>query len=58
ELVPEYERLYAKRAYLGKEEAQPVRDLVGELRRKHAVRDRRTSPLAPPPEPEQLRIAL
>jgi DNA repair photolyase len=58
ELVPEYERLYARSAYLGKDEAGPVRELVGELRRKHGVRDRRAAPLVPPPEPEQLSFAV
>jgi DNA repair photolyase len=53
-----YERLYARRAYLGAEHAKPVRSLVAELARKHRIRDRRRTPIAPEPEPEQLALAL
>ena len=41
ELLPAYERLYAKRAYLPAEQANPVRERVRELARRHGVRDRR-----------------
>jgi DNA repair photolyase len=58
ELLPQYEQLYARRAYLGTEESGPVRALVGELARKHGVRDRRARPLRPPPEPEQLMLSV
>jgi DNA repair photolyase len=59
ELVPEYERLYAgRRAYLPAAEMQPVKDQVRALARKHGVRDRRKLKLAPPPEPEQLQLAV
>ena len=34
-----YERLYARRAYLGAAEAKPVRAQVAELARKHGIRD-------------------
>src|SRR5581483_5402824 len=44
-----YRRLYAKRAYLGKDVAEPVRAAVAELRREHGIADRRTRRLAPPP---------
>ncbi|MGZ4390161.1 MAG: radical SAM protein [Gaiellaceae bacterium] len=53
-----YERLYGKRAYLPKEETEPVRAKVAELRRRHGIRDRRRVRLEPPPEPEQLELAL
>src|SRR3954463_10712346 len=35
ELLPQYEKLYAKRAYLPAEEAKPVKEQVRELARKH-----------------------
>jgi DNA repair photolyase len=56
--LPAYERLYARRAYLGAEDTKPVRAQVAQLARKHAIRDRRRTPLAPDPEPEQLTLAL
>jgi DNA repair photolyase len=37
ELVPQYERLYRGRAYLGKAEVEPVRREVAELRHRFAV---------------------
>ena len=58
ELLPLYERLYAGRAYLPTREAEPVRKLVSELRRRHRVADRRTLPLEPPGEPSQLALAI
>jgi len=57
--LPRYEALYASgRAYLPKEETQPVRAEVARLARKHGVRDRRHVRLAPPPEPTQLALTL
>jgi DNA repair photolyase len=58
ELVPEYERLYAKKAYLGAEVSGPIRERVRELARTHAIRDRRRVRLAPAPDPEQLQLAV
>ena len=58
ELVPEYERLYAKRAYLPADVTQPVRERVRELARTHGVRDRRRVRLEPAPDPEQLQLAV
>jgi len=58
EQLPEYERLYAGRAYLPTEQTKPVREQVRALARSHGVRDRRRVRLQPPPEPEQLRIAV
>jgi DNA repair photolyase len=49
ELVPEYEELYRGRAYLGSKESQPLKELVGDLAKKHGVRDRRRVRLAPEP---------
>ncbi len=58
EQLPEYERLYARRAYLPAEETNPVREQVRALARSHGIRDRRRVRLEPPPEPEQLRFAV
>jgi DNA repair photolyase len=58
EQLPEYERLYARRAYLPAEETKPVREQVRALARSHGIRDRRRVRLEPPPEPEQLRLAV
>jgi DNA repair photolyase len=56
ELVPEYERLYAGRAYLPQSEVQPARDEVRRLAREHGIRDRRPEPLRPPARDEQLSL--
>jgi DNA repair photolyase len=56
ELVPRYQELYRGRAYLGSEDAKPVRTKVSELAREHRVGDRRRAPLAPPPAEEQLSL--
>jgi DNA repair photolyase len=58
EQLPTYERLYARRAYLAAADAKPVRELVADLTRKHGIRDRRTTRLAPAPEPQQLALSL
>jgi len=59
EQLPLYERLYAsRRAYLGAEERNPLRDQVGALAREYGIRDRRKLKLAPPPEPEQLSLSF
>jgi DNA repair photolyase len=55
ELLPEYERLYASKAYL---DASGVRAEVRELTKKHGIRDRRRVKLQPPAEPEQLSLAV
>jgi DNA repair photolyase len=56
ELLPEYERLYAGRAYLPPADANPVRNEVRRLARTQGIRDRRPEPLRPPPKPEQLSL--
>jgi DNA repair photolyase len=58
ELLPEYEQLYGRRAYLSKAQSEPVRAQVRELTRAHGIRDRRRVRLEPPPEPEQLELAV
>jgi DNA repair photolyase len=58
ELLPRYEELYARRAYLPAETSSPVREQVRELVREHGVRDRRLVRLKPPAEAEQLSLAV
>jgi DNA repair photolyase len=58
ELLPEYERLYRRGAYLPKEAAEPVRERVRALAREYGVRDRRPVRLAPPPDARQLALAV
>jgi DNA repair photolyase len=58
ELLPEYERRYARRAYLPAAEANPVREHVRELARTHGIRDRRRLKLVPPDDPEQLQLGF
>ena len=58
EQLDRYERLYARRAYLGAEHAKPVRAQVAELAKRHGVRDRRRNPIVPQPDPEQLALAI
>jgi DNA repair photolyase len=57
ELLPKYERLYRRGAYLPQRETQPVRERVRSLARSHGVRDRRPVRLEPAPQAEQLQIA-
>jgi DNA repair photolyase len=58
ELLPEYERLYGRGAYLRREQAEPVRTRVRELARAEGIRDRRRIRPEPPPAPEQLVLLL
>jgi DNA repair photolyase len=58
EQVPLYQEIYAGKAYLGAELMKPVRAEVSRLAREYGIRDRREVRLAPPPEPEQLSLAV
>ena len=58
EQLAHYEQLYERRAYLPQAETQPVRTLVRDLVREHGIRDRRTTVLTPPSQPEQLSLAI
>jgi DNA repair photolyase len=53
-----YERLYAGRAYLRGPEAEEPRRRVSELRARYGIADRRAVRLDPPPEPQQLELAV
>src|SRR5919198_6118200 len=58
ELLPLYEGLYARGAYLKGPEATAVRERVAELRREYGVADRRVVKLTPAPQPVQLALAV
>jgi DNA repair photolyase len=58
ELVPQYEELYRTSGYLKRADAEPTREVVRGLVRAHGIRDRRRVRLRPPPEPEQLQLAV
>ena len=57
ELLPHYERMYARGAYLPRSETDPARARVRALARENGVRDRRRTRLEPPALAEQLQIA-
>jgi DNA repair photolyase len=42
EQLPRYEALYARGAYVRNDVKKPLQELVGDLRRRHGIRDRRT----------------
>jgi DNA repair photolyase len=56
ELLPEYERLYRRGAYLPRRETDPVRERVRLLARSHGVRDRRRNRLEAAAVAEQLQL--
>jgi DNA repair photolyase len=60
QLLPLYDELYARHAYLPKEVTAPARRTVAELRDRYAIADRRAVRLAPPAEatPEQLALEM
>jgi DNA repair photolyase len=57
ELLPHYERMYDRGAYLPRSETDPTRAHVRALARENGVRDRRRVRLEPPAPAEQLQIA-
>jgi DNA repair photolyase len=56
ELLPRYERLYRRGAYLPRDATEPVRKRVRSLARSHGIRDRRRVRLQPPTPAEQLEL--
>jgi DNA repair photolyase len=56
ELLPDYERLYARGAYLPQAESRPAKEEVRRLANVHEVRDRRAVKLRPPERDEQLSL--
>ncbi len=57
-LLPEYERLFAAGAYLKRTHVDALREQVAELKRRHAIADRRMLRLQPPEEPVQVCLPL
>ena len=58
ELLPEYERLYASRAYLRDADTSRVRETPSASSpRADGIRDRRRTPLAPPPERSPMQLS-
>ncbi len=58
EQLPEYERLYAGRAYLPAEPGRQIRESVRALAREHGVRDRRSARYVPDRRETQLTLPL
>jgi DNA repair photolyase len=58
EELARYDSLYGRRAYLPAAETQPVQIQVADLKRRYGIRDRRTVRWTPPPEPQQLDLAI
>jgi DNA repair photolyase len=58
EELERYRELYAGRAYLPGDKTKPVKSAVGRLARELEIADRRAVRLAPPPEPQQLELAV
>ena len=58
ELVPHYNKLYRRSAYLGAEETKPIKKRVSALARELGVADRRVRPIEPEAEPEQLSLTV
>jgi DNA repair photolyase len=56
ELLPDYERLYARGAYLPRAESEPARAAVRRLAQELGIRDRRPAPLRPRGRDEQLSL--
>jgi DNA repair photolyase len=56
ELLPEYEELYDRRAYLPNDVARPAKETVRRLAKLHGIADRRPEPLRPPARDEQLSL--
>jgi DNA repair photolyase len=58
EELERYERLYRRRAYLGKEQTRPMRERVNALAKEHGIRDRRAIRLEPEPPVITEQLAL
>jgi DNA repair photolyase len=58
EELERYEYLYDRRAYLKNEQTRPVKDLVGELKERYRIADRRRIRLEPGPREEQLALTV
>jgi hypothetical protein len=50
--------MYLKSAYPGRDLTEPVKGTVAELRKRYRIGDRRRVKLGPPPDVEQLELAV
>jgi DNA repair photolyase len=58
EELDRYESLYERRAYLTNEQTKPVKEAVGELRRRYGIADRRRALIQRAPREEQLSLTV
>jgi DNA repair photolyase len=58
EQLDHYESLYERRAYLTNEQTKPVKEAVGELRRRYGIADRRRTLIQKASREEQLSLAV
>jgi DNA repair photolyase len=58
EELERYESMYERRAYLDTGHTKPVREAVGELRKRYGIADRRRAPLRPAAREEQLALTI
>jgi DNA repair photolyase len=58
EALPKIEALYANRAHLPKREVEPLLETARALKRSADLRDHRKAPIVPPPDPEQMALAI
>jgi DNA repair photolyase len=58
EELDRYESLYERRAYLTNEQTKPVKEAVGELRRRYGIADRRRTLIQRAPREEQLSLTV
>lgn len=58
EQLERYQALFARSAYLDRRQSGPILEQVRALRARFEIADRRLAPLTPPPEPEQLPLAM
>jgi DNA repair photolyase len=58
EEMERYRYLFRRGAYMDRRDSEPIRDEVKTLRDRFGIADRRIDPLAPPPDAEQLPLAI
>jgi DNA repair photolyase len=58
EQLPRYEELYARGAYLDRRDVDAVKRAIKGLGAQYGIADRRLQPLAPPAEPQQVKLPV
>jgi DNA repair photolyase len=53
-----YEALFTRSAYMARDQAEPIRRRIDDLRTRLGIADRRVNPVEPPPQPQQLPLAI